>query len=74
MLRHGKTSWWGIAAMNCPTCSTPIPDTAVVKAAASINGKRTKGKPRPGAKGLVRNPTGKNQRKVVAEREPKCLT
>lgn len=41
--------------MNCPHCNHPIPDAAVVKAAAAIIGKRK----RPGAKGLVRNPAGR---------------
>lgn len=52
--------------MNCPTCSTPLPDTAIVKAAASINGKRSKGKPRPGAKGLIRNPKGRPKTNAIS--------
>ena len=46
--------------MNCPKCQTPIADATVVKAAASINGKRNAGKgSRPGARGLIRNPAGR---------------
>jgi hypothetical protein len=49
--------------MICPQCQTPIADATVVKAAASINGKRNAGKgSRPGARGLVRNIYGKNGR------------
>jgi len=41
--------------MNCPHCNAPIPPDAIVKAAASINGRKNKGKgSRPGARGLVR--------------------
>ena len=40
--------------MNCPHCSKPIPAAAIVKAAASINGHKS----RPGSTGLVRNPGG----------------
>jgi hypothetical protein len=46
--------------MDCPHCGKPIPDAAVVKAAASINARKNKGKgSRPGARGLVRNPKGR---------------
>lgn len=45
--------------MNCPHCNHPIPDEAVISAAASINARKNAGKKRPGAKGLVRNPKGR---------------
>lgn len=52
--------------MNCPACNAPIPAALIVKEAASINGKRNRGKgSRPGAKGLVRNPAGRPAKKRI---------
>jgi len=57
--------------MNCPHCSAPIPDAVVVKAAASINGRKNKGEgSRPGAHGFVRNPWGPKGRPKTASAHP----
>jgi len=46
--------------MLCPHCHQPIEPELIVKAAASINARKNRGKgKRPGAKGLVRNPAGR---------------
>jgi hypothetical protein len=42
--------------MNCPHCNRPIPPEQIVRAAASINGRKGKGVLRPGAVGLIRSP------------------
>lgn len=54
--------------MNCPHCNQPIPPELVIKARQSEIAKRPrkpmdgrKKYPRPGAIGLVRNPSGKKK-------------
>jgi hypothetical protein len=48
--------------MNCPHCHHPLDHAELRKA---LN-KELAGRPRPGAKGLVRNPKGRTKKKATA--------
>jgi hypothetical protein len=53
--------------MDCPHCHKEIDDALVLAARNSLVAKR----PRPGARGLVRNPAGKNKQTPKRNRAKK---